>query len=235
MEIVSLDGQFALKVPLKKEYIRIKKYEPYGEEVDKTAIAAIMEDMYVDWEVSSYQGNIEEFLQSVRDCCQYGVYAKEDIGNYQILVGWQDDFGEIESNKTYYDSRVFDGMGKDFISSELKFYDSNDSQIPQKSKEYPFWIEVHTETSFPALHICFRADTVKLLGEHLHFILDTKIKYVVLEACRVFAVLRKKFILDSKNSIQHIFKIYLDYSKIADAFGLTLNECRIYDPTEQNA
>lgn len=32
MEIVSLDGQFALKVPLQKEYIWIKKYEPYGEE-----------------------------------------------------------------------------------------------------------------------------------------------------------------------------------------------------------
>ena len=134
MKIERLENrQVVLSVSKEQEYIQIKKYEPYGEPIEKATISAITEDMYVDLELSSCQDNIEKFLQSICDCCQYGIYKKEDIEKYQGFIERQNDFGEIEPNKTYYDSRIIDGMDKEFNSSRLIAYDANNSQIPQKS------------------------------------------------------------------------------------------------------
>ncbi len=226
-------GEIVLKCPLQTPYIRLKRYEPsYGVELNKTANNT--KYTYVDWEVSEYQGNIKEFLQSVRDCCQYGIYAKEDIENYQDFTERQNEFGSIELDKKYYDSRAISGMDGNFVSSELKFYDSNDYRIPQKSKKLPFWIEVHSsDTSCISLHICFHADNVKLSGD-VHFKLDTKIKYAILEACRVFAALRNNFAFDSKIYIQNTFRICLDLFRITKAFGLISDEYKFCEMTGQN-
>ncbi|MDE7255117.1 MAG: hypothetical protein K2N54_02945, partial [Helicobacter sp.] len=228
--------QVALSVSKQQDYVQIKKYEPYGEPVDKATITTITEDMYVDWEVSSaYQDNITGFLQSIRDCCQHGIYAKEDIEKYQGFIERQNEFEKIEPSNKYYDNRVVNGLDRKFDSSKLIAYDASNSQIPQKSKRFPFWIEVHTtETNYVSLHICFRADTVSLLGEHLHFILDTKSKYVILEACRVFAAMRNVFAFDSKKYAQNTFRVCLDLLKIAKAFGLIASEYVLYDTVGQN-
>ena len=236
MELAKLtSGEFILKCPLRTPYIQLKRYEPsYGEEVSKTANNTKMEYTYMDWELSECQDNIKEFLQSVRDCCQYGIYAKEDIENYQTFIEKQNEFGTIDSNKKYYDNRIIDGMDGDFVSSELKFYDSNDYRIPQKGKKLPFWIEVHSsETSCISLHICFHTDNVKLSGD-IHFKLDTKIKYAILEACRVFAALRSNFAFDSKIYIQNTFRICLDLFRITKAFGLIFDKYKFCDIAGQD-
>ena len=225
MKIERLDnGQVVLSVSKQQEYIQIKKYERYGDTVEKATISAITEDMYVDWEVSSaYQDNITGFLQSVRDCCQYDIYTKEDIEKYQGFIERQNEFEKIEPSNKYYDNRVVNGLDRKFDSSKLIAYDVSNPQIPQKSKRFPFWIEVHT-IGYTSLHICFRADIVKLLGEHIHFILDTKSKDVILEACRVFAALEK-------NLIQKLLKFCSDLQKIAKAFSLNPDEYEIDEPS----
>ena len=233
MEIVSLDGQFALKVPLQKPYT-VKRYEPYGEEVKDATIATITEDMYVDWEVSETYNNIDELLLLFRDCCRQGIYAKKDIENCERFIKQQDNFGEIEPSKTYYDSRIINGMNKEFNSSVLVAYDTDSSQeIPQKSKNFPFWIEVHcSKTKDISIHICFRINIEKVSEENILFILDTESKYIFPEAYRIFTILWQSKALNIKigetpKSFQDGLKSCIDEYQIKEAFGLIAGEYNI--------
>ncbi|MBD5167695.1 MAG: hypothetical protein HDT11_02215 [Helicobacter sp.] len=249
MRIVRLEnGEFALEIPLQEEYIKIKRYEPYGQPIDKATITTIKEDMYVEWELSERHNNIQELLQSiqenrnstqslihsVRDCCKYEIYTEQDILDYQNFIEWQDDGedDEIEPNKIYYDSRVINGMDKDFTSSVLIEYDtSNFHEI----LHFPFWIEVHTDTERALSCICFYHNFVNLLRGNIRFILNTEGKYALLEACRVFAALNDDKLNNNKNIVQKTFTICLDSFKIAQAFNLKPYEYKIDEPPGENS
>lgn len=248
MKVMRLENeQFALEIPLQEEYIKIKRYEPYGQPIDKATITTITEDMYIEWELSERHNNIRELLQSTQehknsiqslvqsvcDCCKYKIYAEQDILDYQNFIEQQDDDDdEIESSKKYYDSRaIIDGMNKDFTPSILIEYNaSNSGEIPQKNKNFPFWIEVHTNEEQVSVHICLRADVVNLLIGNINFILNAENKYVLLEACRVFAALN-----DNRKIIQKTFTICLDLFKIAQAFNLNPDTYKLDEPAGENS
>lgn len=234
MRIVRLEnGEFALEIPLqgKEEYIKVKKYKPYGQPVDKKAITTIKEDIYVEWEISRRcQDSVNKFLQSIYDCCKYGIYIEQDILNYRNFIEQPSEIEEIDPSKTY--CQTIDGTGSNTTYSRLETYGASNSQsIPQKNKKWPFWIEFHpnrpknSQIIIPntMCHICFRIDVDKILGENFYFILDSSSAYMFLETCRIFARLKN----DSNfniNCVQNTFTICLGLFEIAKTFGLKPDE-----------
>ena len=251
MKIVRLENgqneQFALEIPLQEEYIKVKKYKPYGQPVDKKTITTITEDMYIEWEISEYYNNIQELLQSTQkhknsiqaltqsicDCCKYGIYTEQDILNYQKFIEQQDNDDEIELNKKYYDNRFIDKMDKDFTSPVFIEYNTNNYQnILWKDKNFLSWIEIHSKTKPTSLYICFNSNFHKVLLEKfqltrrnsdIEFILNTDNKYIILESCRIFAALS----FNNKRNIQEIFRMCLVLLEIIKAFGLKPDEYNI--------
>ena len=207
-----------------------------GKRVDKTAIAAITEDMYVDWEVSECYNNVEEFIDSYRKYSEYGFYTDDDVSTYRNLIRWQDDFGKIEPNKKYYDNRIINGaVNKDTISSKFIEYDTNNpQQIPQRDKTFPFWIEVHcSETKEVSIHICFRINIDKVLEENIHFILDAESKYIFPEANRILIILVQSGVVNiQKEETRNEFKTFIDEYRIKKAFGLIAGEYDIQNITK---
>ena len=240
MKIERLEnGQVVLSVSKEQDYVQIKKYEKYEEVIDKATISAITEDMYVDWEVSERCDSIEEFLDIYHQYCGYSIYTDDDVLRYRKLIRRQDDFGEIEPNKKYYDNRIIiDVTNKGFAPSRLIEYDKNDSQIPQKSKRFPFWIEVHClETREISIHICCHANIVRISEGNICFILSIERRYVFLEAYRILAILVQSKALDTQTTktqkrIQEEFKICTDEYTIKKAFGLIADEYDIQNITK---
>ena len=181
---------------------------------------------YIDWEVSERKGNITELLQCVCDCCKYKFYTEQDILDYQNFIRQQDDL-KTEPNKTYYDGRAINGMNKNFTSSRLMPHDTFDIQQALQNRSIPFWIEIHiSKTNDVSLHICFYTMISKPLERTPYlenkdepFELNTNNKYMILEACRVFAALGKY-----KERIQNKLKTCLDLIKIVETFGLRADE-----------
>lgn len=243
MEIVRLENeqneQFALEIPLQEEYIQIKRYEPYGQPIDKKTITTITKDMYIEWNIREhyrinpqkhskptyrYGRGLPCFEQSVYDCYKYGFYTEQDILDYQNFIQQQDSYEDIDLSKTYYDNRAINGLDKDFVSSKPIEYNKNNArELPQKNGEIPFWIEIHSQQPY----ICFQANVI-ILEEKQYLMLDSNNKYAILEACRVFAALKESFFpLSSRIYIQNLFRFCLNSFEIAKVFGLIPDEYNI--------
>ena len=214
MKIVRLENEqnekFALEIPLQEEYIKIKRYEPYGQPVDKKTITTITEDMYIEWEINA--DNILDLVVAVWQCLKCGIYTTSDILKYQRHIETQFIY-DLLLKVRYYDTRTVHRLEQKSLDFQLVQYkaDNVTGEIQDdiinslmNLKRPIFWLEAYCATDEQRnSYICIRIDKQHMynvsrvgeirLDELYYFVLNKNTRDIFLEACRVLGAVRMTY------------------------------------------